>query len=236
MAKTAIEWATDVWNPVTGCSKVSAGCANCFAETVFHRWGQNQGRKFTDVQMHDDRLDAPRHWKKPRRIFVNSMSDLFHGKVSRGFLKSVSGVFMDCPQHIFMILTKRPERAMEYFNADPPPSNVWLGVSVENNAALYRIDILRKIKVAVRFVSFEPLLGKINNIRFSGRGLHWAICGAESGTNRRPFEVDWAESLYLACHQERLKFFMKQDSAFKPGQQGRIPDWLWKVKEFPNRS
>ncbi len=205
---TGIEWATETWNPVTGCTKVSQGCLNCYAESYDRRFSKNDGRDFvpwtvkaqrdagvSGVALHPERLDIPLHWQKPRRIFVNSMSDLFHEDVPEGFLILVWATMADCSQHTFQVLTKRPERALQFltdqtrgqdrlwaampgFMAGTPPwplPNVWLGVSVENQVwADRRIPILAKIPAAVRFVSCEPLLGSVDLTPWLGEP--WDAC------------------------------------------------------------
>ena len=235
MAKTSIEWATDVWNPVTGCTKISAGCKNCYAEKIAGRfWGD---RKFTDVQWHPERLEDPLHWKKPRRVFVNSMSDLFHPDVPERFIDDVFRVMANT-KHTYMILTKRPDRMKRYiWNRSKYPSdgramlpNVWLGVSAENQqAADERIPYLLETPAAVRFVSVEPMLGEVdltqamygidspgmNVFGFTdGFGyeacLHWVICGCESGQSARPFDMDWARDLRDQCQSADVPFFFKQ--------------------------
>lgn len=258
MTKTSIEWATDVWNPVTGCTKVSAGCKNCYAEKIAERfWGD---RKFTDVECHPERLEDPLRWKKPRRIFVNSMSDLFHESVSDEFIWSVFSVMAVAEQHTYMILTKRPRRMSEYlfrwkniFTTDSysgpeniflhswPLPNVWLGVSVENQqAADERIPYLLQTPAAVRFVSVEPMFGplswlkhylpcKIPCPRYERDGklvvadLDWVICGCESGTGARPFDMDWARDLRDQCQNANVPFFFKQ---------GRVGGKLVKMPEL----
>ena len=240
MTKTSIEWATDVWNPVTGCTKVSQGCKNCYAERIAERfWGE---RKFTDVQLHPDRLEDPMHWKKPRRVFVNSMSDLFHPDVSYDFIGDVIETISKCPQHTFMVLTKRPERMQFIFSkvmkylAEKPLPNLWLGVSVEDQkTADERIPLLLQTPAAVRFVSCEPLLEPVDiNIsifgfhreygnpmppKFSwvrGNGLDWVICGGESGSGARPMHPDWARSLRDQCQAASVPFFFKQWGEWAP--------------------
>lgn len=213
MGKTDIEWATKVWNPVTGCDKVSAGCAYCYAETLANRfWGF---RKFGDIKLHWDRLDQPRHWKKPERIFVNSMSDLFHDAVTYEFWRAVVGVATDCPQHQFLILTKRPERMLEFSEGCSPTPNMWMGVSVENQkAAAERIPVLLKVPAAIRFLSVEPMLEPINldfgDKAESGVELKWVICGGESGPGARPFNIEWARHLKAQCEAAGVAFFLKQ--------------------------
>jgi len=185
MANSKIEWTDKVWNPSTGCTKVSAGCKNCYAEVIAKRFWKE--RKFTDVICHEDRLTQPLHWKKPAKIFVNSMSDLFHEKVPFAFIDSVYEVMGFSTQHIFQILTKRPERALEYYNwtnifkAWSKWEHIWLGVSVENQqTADERIPLLLQAPAAVRFLSAEPLLGKIIIPKISYRKIG-QICSSCSG-------------------------------------------------------
>lgn len=238
MAKTSIEWATDVWNPVTGCTKISAGCKNCYAEKIAGRfWGD---RKFTDVQCHPERLEDPLHWKKPRRVFVNSMSDLFHEKLDFAYILTIFYRMATYDRHTYIVLTKRAERIVEFFeywqnkvefyrskmlpHFLPPLRNVWLGVSVENQqSADERIPYLLQTPAAVRFVSIEPMLEKIDLRRgiysmlpdgkpsgTSVEGLDWVICGCESGQSARPFEMDWARDLRDQCVAANVPFFFKQ--------------------------
>ena len=245
MANTAIQWADKVWNPVSGCSKVSAGCANCYAETYAHRfWGD---RKFTDVQCHEDRLDQPLHWKKPRRIFVNSMSDLFHEDVPDKFIGAVWDAMVECPEHTFLILTKRPAR-MQYYCAlwaaagSIPHDHIHLGVSVEDQAtADERIPLLLQTPAAVRFVSIEPMLESVE-MHFQGwlghswnrdRRVDWVICGGESGPGCRHFDPDWARKVLSDCRTAEIPFFFKQMSGLHP-KQVAIPEDL-QIQEFPNQ-
>ena len=232
MGKTTIEWATDTWNPTTGCSKVSAGCAHCYAERVAERFWKD--RAFSEVQCHPDRLEQPLHWRKPRRVFVDSMSDLFHEDIPAEFISSVFEVMEKCPQHTFMILTKRPERmlallkiwsqAIEYIR---PLPNVWLGVSVEDQkAADERIPLLLKTPAALLFVSCEPLLGPVDLLDINGAllswwkacgvegvdagDISWVIAGGESGPEARLMHPDWARSLRDQCQSSGVPFFLKQ--------------------------
>lgn len=237
MSKTSIEWATMVWNPTTGCSKVSEGCRNCYAERLWPRvramgnpayWDRN----FNDVACHYDRLDQPLKWKKPQRIFVNSMSDLFHEDVPFEFIKAVWAVMITNRQHTYMILTKRPKRMLEFFEwnekqdwrVETTWGNIWLGVSVENQAtADERIPFLLKTPVKVKFISAEPLLGPISLAGFDGevyRGwldsvawtvdISWVIVGGESGPKARPMHPDWVRSLRDQCQAANVFFFFKQ--------------------------
>jgi len=235
---TNIGWTNETWNPVTGCSKVSAGCKNCYAEAITERFGT---QKFTDVTLHPDRIDRPLHWRKPRLVFVNSMSDLFHKDVPRSFQCRVFQTMKYAPQHTFQILTKRPERMRDDLRAVTRPlPNVWLGVSCEDQAtADERIPLLLQTPAAVRFVSCEPLLGSIDlatRIPRHARFLDWVIVGGESGPNRREMDLDHLLSIVDQCKAEGVPCFVKQDSAYKSGQQGRIPDSVWGIKEFPATS
>lgn len=243
MAKSSIEWTDMVWNPVTGCRKVSAGCKNCYAERIAGRfWGE---RKFTDVRCHEDRLDDPLRWKKPRRVFVNSMSDLFHEDVPDMFIEQVIQRMCDVDWHTFMVLTKRPRRMLEYLttkNNWGVLPNVWLGVSVENQqAADERIPLLLQTPAAVRFVSCEPLLGpvelsfavRVDNGAYGydaltgrhfpftlepqyGSKLDWVIVGGESGPNARPMHPYWVRWLRDQCQAAGVPFFFKQWGAWLP--------------------
>ena len=218
MNKTKIDWCDYVWNPVTGCTKVSEGCRNCYAERHAKRfWGD---RKFTDVKCHEDRLGFPQTIKKPSWIFVNSMSDLFHKDVPDSFIHNVMGKMLAKPQHIFIILTKRPDRMklfIEYFPYFGGLKNVIYGVSVEDQAtADERIPILLSTKVNNRIVSIEPMIGAVNLVQFNQSsiigltGLGWVIVGGESGPGARPMKPEWAEAIQFDCAEYGVPFFFKQ--------------------------
>lgn len=246
--KTKIEWATDQWNPVTGCSKVSQGCKHCYAEREWPRLAAPRakpniytGRAFTDVKCHPEKLDIPLRWNKPRRIFVNSMSDLFHEDVPHDFIVEIFEVMAQASWHTFQVLTKRPERMRDFFlgssgagaNVEPLP-NVWLGVSCEDQTtADERIPLLLQTPAAVRWVSAEPLLGLIDLDSERGDGLHalgcgdkycscgdrgidWLVVGGESGPRARPTHPDWARSLRDQCREASVPFFFKQWGEFAP--------------------
>jgi protein gp37 len=242
MSKTKIEWATDVWNPTVGCTKVSAGCKNCYAERIFERFHPDE--KFSNVKCYPERLDQPTHWRNPRKVFVDSMSDLFHEDVPFEFIDKVFAVMALVSKHTYMILTKRPERMLKYLNdpyrfssveasadiylqekvglgtfLDPrewPLPNVWLGVSVENQAmADERILLLLQTPAKLRFVSVEPMLGLIDiskylEFDYSSPKVRWVICGCESGPRARPMEMDWVRSLHDQCKLNSRFFFLKQ--------------------------
>jgi protein gp37 len=300
MADTKIEWTDKVWNPVTGCTKVSEGCRNCYAGRLADRFFAKQyppnangsPRKFTDVRCHEDRLEIPLHWRKPQRVFVNSMSDLFHQGVPDEFIDRAFAVMALCPQHTFQILTKRAARIVEYFEEkifgsrervaalllewkapggrwwpfggiralrqsdvnraamaalNKPLPNVWLGVSVENQAtADERISLLLQTPAAIRWVSFEPMLGLIDlkprpqrdmcllehphDGQCLRRGLDWVVCGGESGPGARPVDPDWVRSLRDQCQGASVAFFFKQWGGKKAA--GRLLDGReW--NEFP---
>ena len=215
-----IEWTDRTWNPVTGCTKVSSGCVNCYAERNFPR--VYPGRDFSDIRLHRDRIEQPFHWKKPQKIFVCSMSDLFHKKVTKHFRMSVFSTIHQNPHLTFQVLTKRPERMCDFFtfyknylNLDPP-ENVWLGVTVENPASLWRIEQLLRIEAAVRFVSLEPLLEPVSlDYSFRRRGfsrnrLDWVIVGGESGPKARPMHLKWALDIRDQCLEAGTPYFFKQ--------------------------
>jgi len=227
-ANTTIEWTEKTWNPVTGCTKVSQGCKNCYAERIAERfWGE---RAFTDVQCHPERLDQPLRWRKPCRVFVNSMSDLFHEAVPDEFIAQVLALAGDAPQHVYQVLTKRPERMRKIlseicaFGNCRPPANLWLGVSIENQkTADDRIAVLLETPAAVRWVSAEPLLGAVdlNNIRIGHvclPGIDWVVCGGESGPGARPMHPDWARALRDQCLSAGVPFFFKQWGEWWPAR------------------
>lgn len=200
---SAIEWTNRTWNPVTGCTKISPGCDNCYAERITHRFGGD----FSRVTLHPERLDAPLRWRKPSYIFVNSMSDLFHSdQVPFEFVDRVFDVMLRSPQHVFQMLTKRPSR-MKYYSG-PWPSNVWAGTSVESQDYVWRCEELRKVPAAVRFLSLEPLIGPIDSIDLSG--IHWVIVGGESGPKSRPMSAGWVRRIRDICDDAGVPFFFKQ--------------------------
>src|SRR3990167_4822889 len=218
-----IEWTDETWNPTTGCNKVSEGCKNCYAEVQHRRMmamhPKKYKRPFLDGAFADEAsLENPLHFKKPTKFFVNSMSDLFHENISFTFIARVVRMMEDCPQHTFQVLTKRPERMLEFWNwfskhALPPAENVWLGVSCENQkAADERIPLLLQVPAAVRFLSCEPLFGEINIRKYFTmlRTLHWFIAGGESGHHARPMHPDWARGLRDQCKAAGVPFFFKQ--------------------------
>jgi protein gp37 len=221
--KSAIEWVTATWNPLTGCTKISPGCKNCYAERMSHRlmlMGQPNYRNDFALTLHERMLEQPLRWKKPQRIFVNSMSDLFHQDVPFEFIARVFGVMERCFWHQFKILTKRAERLEEESPRLPWPDNVWQGVSVENADYAYRIDHLRKTGAKTRFLSIEPLLGPIANLDLAG--IDWVIVGGESGPGARPMAKEWVDELLAQCEHAGVPMFFKQWGGVNKKKTGRL--------------
>jgi protein gp37 len=222
MAETSIEWTDATWNPVAGCSVISPGCTNCYAMRMAARLEAMGVEKYSGltrrsggrsvwtgkIRLNEGSLDKPRSWSKPRRIFVNSMSDLFHEAVPTDFIASVWQVMRDTPRHTYQILTKRPARMAYIVGEFPTLSNVWLGTSVENSDYLDRIDDLRRVSAAVRFISFEPLIGSVAAADL--RDIHWAIVGGESGPRARPMLELWVDEIQATCRRNGTAFFFKQ--------------------------
>ena len=213
MATSKIEWTEFSWNPVTGCTKVSPGCKNCYAESLAKRLRTMHVRgyemPFIEVRELPDRLDQPRHRKSSTVYFVNSMSDLFHEKVSFKFIDKVVSVIRDTSHHTYQVLTKRPQRMARYFAHREVPPNMWLGVSIEDKKyGLPRIPILCKISTQQRFLSVEPLLEDLGTINLDG--IHWVIVGGESGYKARPMDKTWVISIREQCREQKVPFFFKQ--------------------------
>ena len=211
-SKTKIEWTEQTWNPVTGCTKVSAGCKHCYAEVMAKRlkaMGANGYDNGFELSIIPDRLNQPLKRKKPTTYFVNSMSDLFHEGVSNDFIDQVFDIIKRTPQHRYQVLTKRAERLSSYFKDRIIPDNVWLGVTVENiKEGLPRIDLLRQVNANVRFLSIEPLLEDLGEIDFTD--IHWAIVGGESGARARPMDEEWVTNIKKQCDEQGVSFFFKQ--------------------------
>jgi len=224
-SNSAIEWTQATWNPVTGCTKISAGCLNCYAERMTKRlraMGQNNYRNGFKVTCHKDTLNLPLEWKKPQMIFVNSMSDLFHKDVPDSFIKQVFGVIEKTPHHIYQILTKRADRLAKLAPELHWPDNLWMGVTVENAYCVSRIDNLRKVPARVRFLSMEPLIGPVDTLDLTG--IHWVIVGGESGPGARPMQPEWARSIRDECVSARVPFFFKQWGGVNKKKAGRLLD------------
>lgn len=222
---TSIEWAMLVWNVVTGCSKKSAGCKFCYAERMAARLQRMKNPRYKrgfEVTLHPDKLHDPKRWKSGRRIFVNSMSDLFHEEVPLEFLKQVFAVMMSCPQHQFLILTKRSERLREVAHHLSWPKNVWMGVSVEDSRVLSRVDDLRATPAQVKFLSCEPLIGSVAGINLEG--IDWVIVGGESGPGARSMEQSWVVEVRDLCQAAGVAFFFKQWGGVRKDLTGRELD------------
>jgi protein gp37 len=216
-----IEWTESSWNPVTGCTKISSGCKYCYAERLAHRlqkMGQRRYRNGFKVTLHPDLIEAPLKWRKPRLIFVNSMSDLFHEKIPDDFIRSVFSTMRLAHWHTFQILTKRSSRLAELSPQLPWPDNVWMGVSVESNKELFRVKDLQQVPASVRFLSMEPLLGPISD--FPADGIDWVIVGGESGPNARPMSKSWVIEIRNRCDAFGIPFFFKQWGGFNKKKNG----------------
>lgn len=231
---SSIEWTTATWNPVTGCDRISPGCDHCYALTLAARLKamgtakyQNDGNPVTSgpgfaVTVHPDSLTVPKRWKKPRLIFVNSMSDLFHAHVPTDFIREVFAVMSDTPQHTYQLLTKRPRRARRLASELHWPANLWMGVSVETADHLGRVDELRSIPAALRFLSCEPLLGDLTGLDLTD--IDWVIAGGESGHRHRPLDLDSVRRIRDHAVAEAIPFFFKQIGGRTPSSGGRLLD------------
>ncbi|MCX2934988.1 phage Gp37/Gp68 family protein [Mycobacterium sp. CVI_P3] len=231
--KSSIEWTEATWNPTTGCDRISAGCDNCYALTLAKRLKAMGNPKYQldgdprtsgpgfGVQVHEDALDLPRRWHSPRTVFVNSMSDLWHARVSDTFIKQVFDVMVETPQHTYQLLTKRPRRLARMADKLPWASNIWMGVSVEDQSEAWRVDELRKVASAVRFISAEPLIGPVD---LDLTGINWLIAGGESGANYRPVDATWVRDLRDQCELAGVAFFFKQWGGIRAKSGGRELD------------
>ena len=233
---TAIEWTDAVWNPMTGCTQISTGCDHCYAKTVAERRTRQHYLRNAPVRdtpsnranpfaprFWPARLDQPLRWKRPMRIFVNSMSDVFHAHFSLAQIASVFDVMHEAHWHQFQVLTKRPERALRFADDLPWSPNIWIGTSIENMDVAHRADALRGItQASVRFISAEPLLGPLDDLDLTG--IDWLIGGGESGAGHRPVALEWARSLRDRCGEAGIAFFWKQWGGYTPKAGGRLLD------------
>lgn len=220
-----IEWTQTTWNPVTGCTKISPGCKFCYAERMARRlkaMGQPRYRNGFAVTLQPQALEEPYSWKKPRLVFVNSMSDLFHEKVPITYIRQVFKVMNDCPEHQFQILTKRSERLCKVADKLEWSPNIWMGVSVENQDYTFRVDHLRHVPASIKFLSLEPLIGPISKLNL--RGIDWVIAGGESGPYARPIKEEWVIRIRDLCLKANAKFFFKQWGGFNKKKNGRLLD------------
>ena len=224
-ATTKIEWSEATWNPVTGCDKVSPGCAHCYAETFAERWRGVPGHPYSqgfDLRLWPERLELPLRWRRPKMIFVNSMSDLFHESIPFEFVERVFAVMAEAEHHTFQVLTKRHERLAELAPDLPWAPNVWMGVSIENRRWVRRADYLREVPATVRFISAEPLLGPLEGLDLTD--VDWLIAGGESGYGHRPAQVEWIRELRDRCGAEGVAFFFKQWGGRTSKAGGRLLD------------
>ncbi len=223
MAKSSIEWTCSTWNPVTGCTKISPGCQNCYAERMAKRlqaMGNPNYKHGFKVTTQPSMLQHPLKWKTPQRIFVNSMSDLFHDEVELEYIKMVFDVIRKASWHQFQVLTKRAERLLELSSELDWPDNLWMGVSVEDENVAYRIDFLRKTNAHIKFLSIEPLIGHIKKIDLAN--IDWVIVGGESGPKARPMKEEWVLDVRNACIEYNVPFFFKQWGGVNKKRAGRV--------------
>lgn len=211
MAKSSIEWTEMTWNPTTGCTKVSAGCKNCYAEIMSRRLNAMGLTKYKDgfkVRVHEDSLNTPYGWKGRKVVFVNSMSDLFHPEIPFDFIHKVFHVMNNTPQHTYQILTKRADRLFDLHHNLNWTKNIWMGVSVEDERVTDRIDFLRETNAKVKFLSCEPLIGPLSNLNLEN--INWVIVGGESGRKARPMSEEWVWDIKIQCQEKEVLFFFKQ--------------------------
>lgn len=223
--RSAIEWTDATWNPVRGCTKISPGCKHCYAETFAERFRDVPGHPFEqgfDLRLVPSALDLPKRWRRGRLVFVNSMSDLFHDEVPLAYIRKVFAVMRETPQHRFQILTKRAERLEELSSKLSFAPNIWMGVSVESQDYAWRIDHLRRVPAAVRFLSIEPLLGPITGLALDG--IDWVIVGGESGRGARAMDPEWVRAVRDECLRGRVPFFFKQWGGVMKSRAGRVLD------------
>ncbi len=223
MAQSSIEWTEMTWNPTTGCTKISQGCKHCYAEIMSRRlkaMGVEKYKNNFQLTLHPETLVVPYSWKKPKIVFVNSMSDLFHEKVPLNYVKKVFKVMNENPQHIFQILTKRGHILNEFHKALEWTDNIWMGVSIENEKVLERVQFLRNTNAKIKFLSCEPLLAPLPNLDLSG--IDWVIVGGESGRKPRPMEKEWVIEIKEKCERNSVAFFFKQWGGTNKKKSGRI--------------
>lgn len=223
MAKSTIEWTESTWNPITGCSHKSSGCLHCYAERLSFRlkaMGQPNYQNGFEVSFHKNVLETPLHWKKPQMIFVNSMSDTFHEKVTTQQIKDIFSIMNQASWHTFQILTKRAERLSEIVPLVSWTPNIWLGVTIESSEYVYRLESLKKTPARIKFISAEPLLAPLGKIDLSG--INWLIVGGESGPNARPMEETWVLDLLQQSKAQDVKFFFKQWGGVNKKKNGRL--------------
>ena len=221
--QSTIEWTQMTWNPVTGCSKVSQGCKHCYAERMAQRlraMGNARYQQGFAVTLHEDLVEEPLKWGRPRLVFVNSMSDLFHEEVPLTFIQRVFDTMRKASHHVFQILTKRSARLLDVAKDLPWAENIWMGVSVEDEHVVFRIQDLQQVPAPIRFLSCEPLIGPLDALPLDG--IHWVIVGGESGPGARPMQQAWVESILLQCRNASVPFFFKQWGGAQKKRRGRV--------------
>ena len=223
MAKSKIEWTEMTWNPTTGCSKISSGCKNCYAETMSFRLKSMGNQKYKngfELTLHPDTLSIPYTWRKPRIVFVNSMSDLLHEDIPLEYVQKVFKVMNECPQHIFQVLTKRTDMLNEIHSGLKWTDNIWMGVTVEEKEYDSRIQILNEVNSSVKFLSIEPMIGPTPDLDLSN--IDWVIVGGESGPGARPIQKEWVEDVLSQCEKSETPFFFKQWGGVNKKKNGRL--------------
>jgi protein gp37 len=223
MAKSKIEWTENTWNPTTGCTKISSGCANCYAEKMSYRLQKMGNKKYIngfELTFHPETLNEPDRWKKSKTVFVNSMSDLFHESIPFSFIEDVFLVMNNNQKHNFQILTKRSDVLKSYSKHLNWTKNIWMGVTVEDENQLFRIDHLRKTDAVIKFLSCEPLLSDLGTL--SLKNINWVIVGGESGSNARPMDERWVQNILNQCTRHKIPFFFKQWGGFNKKKNGRV--------------
>ena len=223
MARSKIEWTEMTWNPTTGCSKISSGCKNCYAETMSFRLKSMGNQKYKngfELTLHPDTLSIPYTWRKPRIVFVNSMSDLFHEDIPLEYVQKVFKVMNECPQHIFQVLTKRTDMLNEIHSGLKWTDNIWMGVTVEEKEYDSRIQILNEVNSSVKFLSIEPMIGPTPDLDLSN--IDWVIVGGESGPGARPIQKEWVEDVLSQCEKSETPFFFKQWGGVNKKKNGRL--------------
>lgn len=234
MSKSKIEWTESTWNPVTGCDKVSKGCKFCYAEVMAKRLKAMNNPRYQNgfkLTLREDKIDEPRKWNKGRVVFVNSMSDLFHKDVPLEFIQRVFRTMNETPQHTYQVLTKRSERLAELSGKLEWTDNIWMGVSIEDDAVLHRMDGLKSCGAKTKFISAEPLLGPLHKMDLNG--IHWVIVGGESGFKARPIEKEWVIDIKDQCLSAMVPFFFKQWGGKNKKKNGNLLDGR-KYLDFPN--
>lgn len=223
--RSAIEWTDATWNPVTGCTRMGPGCDHCYALRFAERFRGVRGHPYeqgSDLKLWPERLELPLRWRQPRRIFVNSMSDLFHDGIPEEYIRQVFDVMLEADWHLFQVLTKRSGRLQRLAETLPWAPHIWAGVTIESNEYAFRADHLRKVPADVRFVSAEPLLGPLDDV--SLEGIQWLIVGGESGPKHRSLDPVWVRRLRDRCVDEGVAFFFKQWGGITPKANGRVLD------------